>query len=209
MSENTSEPARPRGRPRVKNTPNDLTRLSLIEAAVAVFSDKGYTHTTIEQIVEAAGCSRATFYLHFRSKADFLPILLEQARHPFDELYQQLPKVLQARDQSAFAAWIVQSMTRWDEVAKFIRPVYEAADSDIAAFNQLFPEELPGIREFEVALEQSFPLLDQERLCIIAAVIAAPLLHFFRRHLRGTRFDPVMTAATISRSWISTIENLS
>src|ERR1700755_1132348 len=47
-----------------------LTRRLLIEGAVTAFERKGYAATTIEDIVAEANASRATFYLHFKSKAD-------------------------------------------------------------------------------------------------------------------------------------------
>jgi AcrR family transcriptional regulator len=47
-----------------------MTRRLLIEGAVTAFERKGYAATTIEDIVAEANASRATFYLHFKSKAD-------------------------------------------------------------------------------------------------------------------------------------------
>ena len=45
-----------------------FTRERLIQGALEVFAHKGYVAATIDDIVAAAGASRATFYLHFHSK---------------------------------------------------------------------------------------------------------------------------------------------
>jgi AcrR family transcriptional regulator len=48
------------------------TRERLLRASYEAFIDRGFDATTIDQIVKSAGTSRATFYLHFRSKAEAL-----------------------------------------------------------------------------------------------------------------------------------------
>lgn len=48
------------------------TRRKLLRAAVALWSDKGYELTTVEQICAAAGVGRTTYYLHFESKEQLL-----------------------------------------------------------------------------------------------------------------------------------------
>lgn len=58
-----------------------LTRAAIIAAAREQFDRHGYTATTAEAVARAAGISRATFYLHFRSKADVV-VELMRAREP-------------------------------------------------------------------------------------------------------------------------------
>lgn len=43
-----------------------------MEAAGAVFAEQGYAATTVDDIVQRAGTSPATFYLHFKRKVDVL-----------------------------------------------------------------------------------------------------------------------------------------
>jgi AcrR family transcriptional regulator len=58
--------ARPAGRPRRSS------RATLEEAAAELFLENTYAATTIEQIAQRAGVSRATFFNYFASKADLL-----------------------------------------------------------------------------------------------------------------------------------------
>jgi len=59
-------PARPAGRPRRSS------RATLEEAAAELFLENTYAATTVEQIAQRAGVSRATFFNYFASKADLL-----------------------------------------------------------------------------------------------------------------------------------------
>src|SRR5699024_706983 len=54
------------------------TREDLLEAAGTLFGQKGYNATSIDDIVEEAGASRATLYAHFASKSALLEALLDQ-----------------------------------------------------------------------------------------------------------------------------------
>jgi AcrR family transcriptional regulator len=59
-------------------------RNMVLDTALRVFSDKGYHHTRISDIIEAAGIARGTFYLYFDSKNaifhELLDRLLERIR---------------------------------------------------------------------------------------------------------------------------------
>lgn len=56
----------------------EKTRLSLIDAALAVFLGKGYADTTIEDICMAAKTTRGAFYHYFDSKKAVYYALLEE-----------------------------------------------------------------------------------------------------------------------------------
>jgi len=58
--------ARPAGRPRRSS------RATLEEAAAELFLEHTYAATTVEQIAQRAGVSRATFFNYFASKAELL-----------------------------------------------------------------------------------------------------------------------------------------
>jgi AcrR family transcriptional regulator len=58
-------------------------RRQLVEAARAVFERRGYGLTTIADITEEAGTSRATFYVYFASKKEVFLVLAEYVRADF------------------------------------------------------------------------------------------------------------------------------
>ena len=49
-----------------------MTREQILSSALEAFADRGYVAATIDDIVQRAGIGRATFYLHFDSKAAVL-----------------------------------------------------------------------------------------------------------------------------------------
>ncbi|MFM0394978.1 TetR/AcrR family transcriptional regulator [Paraburkholderia phytofirmans] len=55
-------------RPSLREQQKAASRERLVDAAVEVFSEVGFRNATIDQIVNAAGAARATFYLYFKDK---------------------------------------------------------------------------------------------------------------------------------------------
>lgn len=61
----------------------DRTRAALVEAALALFDEKGVEATSVDEITTTAAVAKGTFYVHFQRKQD---ILLEQAARLVTEL---------------------------------------------------------------------------------------------------------------------------
>src|SRR5262245_18716086 len=55
-----------------------LTKRKLVDAARDVFSEQGYSATTVDDIITRAGASRGTFYLYFSTKAEVADELLSE-----------------------------------------------------------------------------------------------------------------------------------
>lgn len=53
----------------------------IADAAVALFIDRGFQATSVEDIVRAAGLTKPTFYYHFESKLGLLHDLLDSSLH--------------------------------------------------------------------------------------------------------------------------------
>ncbi|MER7985988.1 TetR family transcriptional regulator [Streptomyces noursei] len=65
-----------RGRPSLTERRRQETRLEIAETAAALFSERGYEATTVEDIASSAGISLRTFYRYCAAKEDALtPVL--------------------------------------------------------------------------------------------------------------------------------------
>src|ERR1051326_2075264 len=69
-----------RGEEMVRKTKEEAaaTRQALLDAALIVFSQKGYAAACLEEIGEHAGVSRGAIYWHFHSKAELYNTLVEE-----------------------------------------------------------------------------------------------------------------------------------
>lgn len=71
-----------------KNSRN--TKGKIVSAAWKLFYQQGYDDTTIEEIVEASGTSRGSFYHYFEGK----DALLSSLSYLFDDKYAELEKTM-------------------------------------------------------------------------------------------------------------------
>jgi AcrR family transcriptional regulator len=67
------------------------TRESLIEAAFALFVDKGFEATTVEEIADAVDVSSRTFFRYFASKEDVVLTFQEEQQAMFLERFRARP----------------------------------------------------------------------------------------------------------------------
>lgn len=76
-----------RGRPSLTDHRRLQTQLEIAEAAAALFADRGYDTTTVEDIASAAGISPRTFYRYCPTKEDALtPLFASSVGHLVDVL---------------------------------------------------------------------------------------------------------------------------
>lgn len=68
-----------------KKQQTEQTKKRIADAAKALFAQKGYKATSIEDIVKAAGCSAGNIYYHFKSKEGLFLFLLEDWNEQWDQ----------------------------------------------------------------------------------------------------------------------------
>ncbi|MGV9413338.1 TetR family transcriptional regulator [Nocardia sp. NPDC003693] len=91
-------------------------RLRVVDQALRLFADKGYEATTVDEIAEAAGISRRTFFRQFRSKEDVV----------FADHESQLAQAREFLDAAQGDPWdavceavieVFERFTQWRELA--------------------------------------------------------------------------------------------
>ena len=66
------------------------TRRQILAAAVSIIGNKGYTGATVDEIVQEAGVSKGTAYVHFKNKAAIAQCVLEEGIGQLTEEFESI-----------------------------------------------------------------------------------------------------------------------
>ena len=62
------------------------TRNAILDAAERVFSERGVSHTSLEDLAKAAGVTRGAIYWHFRNKSDLFTAMVSRVVLPIEDI---------------------------------------------------------------------------------------------------------------------------
>jgi AcrR family transcriptional regulator len=113
----------------LREAQKQFTHERLLKAAVDEFTLQGYNATTVDDIVARAGATRATFYLHFKGKADMILELMEhdtEFRPHWDEL-RDLPR---KPSRTRIREWLVSTTQAWEANRELITVIYQGVASE-------------------------------------------------------------------------------
>jgi AcrR family transcriptional regulator len=180
-----------------------FTRQRLVEAAATVFETKGYVSTTIDDIVGAAGATRATFYLHFSAKAEVASELLAIARQGSAELWLKLTPTVRDGRPREFREWLSLALTYWDEQGPGIRAVRQASVIEPQVQVQVQGDRESAVQAIVSGLEQRERFTPQERQ--LRGLAAWSLLfHLFDHWIEaGWDFDRDSVLDALTDGWVA------
>jgi AcrR family transcriptional regulator len=175
----------------------------LARAAFDLFDERGYEQTTVDDIAERAGLSRATFFRQYRSKEDVIfpdhDLLL---RHVHDRLRSSGHGTALVAVSDAVRLVLLHYLQE-GEVARrryaLTSTVTALRDREIvsvARYQRLFRE---FIAEWMAGRGQAAPLQAE----LMAAAVVSAHNHVLRRWLRGESPDPVAEVNSAMRQVIS------
>jgi AcrR family transcriptional regulator len=170
-----------------KESPRDR----LAEAAFALFDERGYEQTTVDDITERAGLGRTTFFRYYRFKED---VIFPDHDRLLDLVRDRL---LTSGHHTVLTA-----------VADAVRLVllHYLEEGDLARRRYALTSTVPALRDREIASVARYQRLFREfiadwmgepgelaslRAELIAAAVVAAHNHVLRRWLRGESPDPV------------------
>ncbi len=184
-----------------RTSPN--THAQAVEAAIELFSRKGYEQTTVEEIADAAQVSRATFFRRYRSKEDVV-----FADHEL--LLEEVVVMLAATRPEALDE--VEDRSCWDpavgpylEVCRAARLVFDhhvgQRETSIARYQLL--QQVPALRDRELVtthryeraftryLRDTLPVDRSSTVHSIAFAAGVVAVHnaILRRWLRNPQLD--------------------
>ena len=76
----------------------EIRRAEIMDAAIILFMEKGYTNTTTQDIVDKVNISRGLLYYHFKNKEDILYCLVERYS---DRLLKDIYSIVYDEDKTA------------------------------------------------------------------------------------------------------------
>lgn len=85
------------------------TRDTIMDVATDLFIERGYEGTSLREIAERVGVTKAALYYHFSSKEDLVRALLE----PMDEMQEELLRTLPERPTLVEWATFLDGVISW------------------------------------------------------------------------------------------------
>jgi AcrR family transcriptional regulator len=113
----------------LREVQKQLTRERLIEAAAEEFRSRGFNETTAENIASAAGASRATFYVYFRTKAEIVAELMRRSQSEVMDAYRRLDD-LEDPELATVVRWLEETIMLWRERASDFTTMEQALAND-------------------------------------------------------------------------------
>ncbi|MEV7596612.1 helix-turn-helix domain-containing protein [Kitasatospora sp. NPDC089797] len=68
------------------HSPRSDTRARIIEVSLELFSEQGYEQTSLREIADRLGVTKAALYYHFKTKDDIVLGIVERMAAPIDEI---------------------------------------------------------------------------------------------------------------------------
>jgi len=177
-------------------------RERLAEAAFALFDERGYEATTVDDITERAGFGRTTFFRHYRSKDD---VIFPDHDRMLDQIGERLRTSSHGTALAAVSDAVRLVLLHYLEEGELARRRYALTSSvpalrdreiaSVARYQRLFREFIAGWMAGPVPAGAAGPPEMAEpaplRAELMAAAVVAAHNHVLRRWLRGESPEPV------------------
>ncbi len=124
------------------------TRERILEIALELFTEQGYDKTSLREVAELVGVSKAALYYHFPSKESLLAALVERVHALGGDGFDLLPPPDLARDPAALARFALERI----DMVLAQRPIFilmERNRNAIAALARHDPEHSEVHRQLE------------------------------------------------------------
>jgi AcrR family transcriptional regulator len=184
----------PAGRGTLRDEQRRLTRRRLADAALELFEEVGYAAVTADGIAKRAGANRATFYLHYASKAD---VVLELMDRMDDDVMAAVAP-----------AGALEDPTR-DDVRAWLADVlafFEANRALVDAHNQAMPVEPRVAQRWWRGYDQMADAMPRlwrtptDRLRLITALVALERMSWFHV-IAGVPVDREVLLDALAEEW--------
>jgi AcrR family transcriptional regulator len=179
-----------------------LTRRRLIEGALAAFERKGYAATTIDDIVAEANASRATFYLHFKSKSDVVLVMAHTLGRRWRELYRELTSGERLSRRELYD-WLDAMAGHYGTNRATVAALEQAAAVEPAVADVRLANQQESIAVVAESIRRWYGG-DEAEARIRAALLLAQMDRFFELWvIHGVEFERARAISTLTDLWLS------
>ncbi|MGD6980341.1 MULTISPECIES: TetR/AcrR family transcriptional regulator [Citricoccus] len=151
----------------LREAQKQLTRDTIVDRALELFTEKGYAATTIDEIAVAAGTSRVTFYAHYPSRThlmrEFLArvnTVLERAEAPgTPSTAAELVDIVRVGQLPGILAWLESRAALWPDFRPYLDVLIEASavDREVRTLLEQWREEVIADMVRGMELANRFP----------------------------------------------------
>lgn len=183
-----------------------VRRQQILEAAIGLFSQRGFKGTTTREIATAAGVNEALIFRHFARKQDLYAAILREGAHHGDTT-QWLPELHALADcgddRRLLTTLFGRLIAQHDQAHDFLRLMLYSALEDHSLTQMFFREQVEPLQDFLAAYvaqrrrEGVFRAIDTDGA--VRSILALPTHHVLvTRVLRSdTWFADDQTAAEV------------
>ena len=102
------------------------TKAKITKVAWQLFHEKGYSETTIDDIIAASGTSKGSFYHYYSSKDELLSSLSELFDAKYEEVIQTLDPEMNSHDKLLYLCYTVHDMIEKDIPIGLLSSLYSS-----------------------------------------------------------------------------------
>ncbi len=179
-----------------------MTRQRLLEEGLAAFAEQGYSATTIDDIATRVGATRATFYLHFASKAELVRALVQRTNEMLTSIDDpSLTDVVAGGDREVLKTWLGHKFDQWADIKDHVMVSHQAAavEPDIQETIDSWFDDAIGNMQAGLEYAQRFDAGSRRIRCTIAfGELEFLSVRWFRR---GWVVDRDVALETMTDSW--------
>lgn len=186
----------------LRKAQKEMTRKLLLDKGLELFNSQGYAATTVDDIANAVGTTRTTFYLHFPSKGDLVRSLVETADEMLTSIDDpSLTDVIASNDRELIRVFLGHKFDQWADIKPYITATHQAAavEPDIqTTIDQWFDH---AIDDIEAGLNKTNRFAPETRR-VRCALAFGELEFLSRRWMRlGWTVDREVALETMVDSW--------
>ncbi|MCX4780731.1 TetR/AcrR family transcriptional regulator [Streptomyces sp. NBC_01264] len=176
------------------------TRQRIQDVALELFAEQGYEKTSLREIAERLGVTKAALYYHFKTKEDIIISLFEDLTRPIDELIQwaeEQPRTLEMKR---------EVLRRYSEAMAGGASLYRFMQENQASLRELTIGETVKKRLFALVEllrtgKEDAPLADQVRCVSALFTLHAGMM--FLQHVEGDPEETRLAALEVATDLIT------